>query len=137
MTTQIIRVAAVVLQDVQGRILTVRKRGTARFMLPGGKPEPGEDPVRTALREAEEEIGLRLRPDQLRFLGEFSAAAANEPNHAVVGRIFLLAEPLEAERAGLRPAAEIAELRWSSPEVLAEADDVAPLLSTRIVPALI
>lgn len=38
--------------------------------LPGGKAEPGEDAVETALRECEEEIGVR--PDQVDVLGKLS-----------------------------------------------------------------
>lgn len=38
--------------------------------LPGGKAEPGEDAVDTALRECEEEIGIR--PDRINVLGKLS-----------------------------------------------------------------
>ena len=42
-----------------GHVLTVRKRGTTRFMLPGGKLEPGESAYAAAVREIREEVGLR------------------------------------------------------------------------------
>ena len=35
--------------------------------FPGGKPQPGETPLRTALREAEEEVGVK--PDEVEVLG--------------------------------------------------------------------
>ena len=35
--------------------------------FPGGKPQPGETPLRTALREAEEEVGLQ--PERVEILG--------------------------------------------------------------------
>ena len=38
-------VSAVCVFDAAGRLLTVRKRGTDKFMHPGGKPEPGETAV--------------------------------------------------------------------------------------------
>ena len=41
-------VAAVCLRDDHGRVLTVRKRGTASFMLLGGKIEAGETPGQAA-----------------------------------------------------------------------------------------
>jgi len=41
---QRIRIAAALLTDARGRLLLVRKRGTAWFMQPGGKIEPGEQP---------------------------------------------------------------------------------------------
>ncbi|WP_408626054.1 NUDIX domain-containing protein, partial [Burkholderia cenocepacia] len=37
-----------------GRILTVRKRGTSMFMLPGGKPEGDESAAECAAREVHE-----------------------------------------------------------------------------------
>ena len=53
-----IAVAAIVFTDEAGRVLCVRKHSSPRFQLPGGKPEPGEGPVATALRETREEVGI-------------------------------------------------------------------------------
>src|SRR5688572_3270963 len=55
-------------------VLTVRKRGTERFMLVGGKLEPGESPRDAALRETYEEVGLAIESATL--LGEFVSEAA-------------------------------------------------------------
>ena len=55
-----IHVSAAVIVDDTGRVLVVRKQGTTRFMQPGGKPEPGETPSQTLIRELHEELGLRL-----------------------------------------------------------------------------
>ncbi|TWG98990.1 uridine kinase, partial [Nocardioides sp. J9] len=71
-------VAAVALVR-DGAVLTVRKRGTSRFMLVGGKLEPGEDARDAAVREAREEVGLELADVEL--LGEYVSDAANEPGH--------------------------------------------------------
>lgn len=136
--TQIIKVAALVIQDAHNRVLTVRKRGTQRFMQPGGKPEAGETPMQTALREAEEEIGVQFQAEELTALGQFSAAAANEPGHRVVCETFQLT--MGAGRDGLldqvRPAAEIAELRWWPLEELYSRAELAPLLTEEIAPRL-
>ena len=43
---------------------------SGQVSLPGGKAEPGETPIETALREAEEEIGIR--PDNLEVIGTLS-----------------------------------------------------------------
>ena len=45
-----------------GRVLLIRKRrghGAGKINGPGGKPEPGETPLVCALRETEEEVGVR------------------------------------------------------------------------------
>jgi 8-oxo-dGTP pyrophosphatase MutT (NUDIX family) len=119
----VIRVSAVVLRDADGAVLTVRKRGTVRFMLPGGKPEPGESAAATAVREIREEVGIELELSELRLIGEFRAHAANERDHFVESTVFAAAHDGEPS-----PAAEIAELRWASPQALLSADDTAPLL---------
>lgn len=103
-----IHVSAAVIVDDVGRVLVVRKQGTERFMQPGGKPEPGENAVQTLIRELEEELGLRLAEEDLRPLGTFVSAAANEPGHRVVATAF--ATSIDPAAASVR--AELAELRW-------------------------
>ena len=117
-------VAAAILADARGRVLTVRKRGTSMFMLPGGKVEPGEAPEATARREVLEELGMALRPDGLRFVGEFLTATANEPGHWLRSFVFAYADAVAGERVG----AEIDRARWVSPDALGLLD--APLTHT-------
>ena len=124
-------VAAVVLTDEDGRIALVRKRGTGRFMLPGGKIEAGETPAECAVREAAEELGALLDPPSLTLLGEWEAPAANEPGHRVHGHVF--AHP---RVAGLSPSGEIDELIWLLPDEADGRDDLAPLFEFRVLPAL-
>ncbi|HOA88434.1 MAG TPA: NUDIX domain-containing protein [Propioniciclava tarda] len=101
-------VAAVVLTDGAGRVLTVRKRGTEHFMHPGGKIEPGESSDATAAREVREELGLILDAAGLELLGSYLTPAANEPGHWLKSDVYYWPEPV----AGERIAAEIAESRW-------------------------
>ena len=126
--TTFVTASVCVIRD--GALLTVRKRGTARFMLPGGKLEPGETPVECAVREAAEEIGLTLAVGDLTQLGDWTAPAANEPGALVQSTVFL------APSGQPEPVAqgEIDELRW---QPLGErADDLAPLLTEHVLPAL-
>lgn len=39
--SETITVSAVVIRDAEGRVLTVRKRGTSAFMFPGGQARAG------------------------------------------------------------------------------------------------
>lgn len=61
-THRVVNVCAVAIRNRDGLVLTVRKRGSDGFMMPGGKPEPGETPLQTACREVNEEIGLTPTP---------------------------------------------------------------------------
>lgn len=124
-----IEVVTALIRDGDGRILAVRKAGTGRFMLPGGKREPGEDDLQALSRELGEELGVRLAAATP--LGRFEAEAANEPGRRVVGHVHL------AEIAGApRAAAEIADMRWIDPAPPYPVA-LAPLLETRILPALL
>lgn len=125
-----ILVSAVVMRDAAGRVLNVRKRGTTMLMLPGGKPEPGESPAETAIREFAEELGADLDPGRLTYLGRFRSAAANEPDHVVVAEVF---EHPWVSDAG--PSAEIEVLEWVDPSD--PRSDMAPLNTEHIFPALL
>jgi 8-oxo-dGTP pyrophosphatase MutT (NUDIX family) len=123
-------VAAVCLRDDRGRLLSVRKQGTERFMLPGGKLEPGETAREAAIREIREEVGVELADVEL--LGEFHGAAANEPGATLESTVFTaraLGEPVAC--------AEIAEVRWVDPEDLPADLLLAPLLEHQVVPVLL
>jgi 8-oxo-dGTP diphosphatase len=115
-----------------GALLTVRKRGTLRFMLPGGKLEPGETPVDCAVREAAEEVGLTFAPRDLVELGDWTSPAANEPGALVRSTVFLA--PDGHSPSAPAAAGEIEELRW---QPLGErSSDLAPLLVEHVLPAL-
>lgn len=111
-----IRVSALVIGHPERReLLMVRKAGTQAFMLPGGKPEPGETARSAIVREVAEELHLELADDRLEELGTWTAAAANEAGHAVTGTVFAY----RGVPGGLNVAApevyeEIAEAAWFS-----------------------
>lgn len=116
-------VVAALLTDSAGRLVLVRKRGTSRFMQPGGKPEPGETAHEALLRELGEELRFFPAPEALVPLGAFEEAAANEPGHLVRAEVFRVTSDEELELA-----AEIDEvLRCSPAEAEALGDRLAPL----------
>ena len=124
-------VAAVVIRDDDGRILLVRKRGTHRFMLPGGKIEESERPDQTAVREAREELGVMLEIDSLVLLGDWTAPAANEDGRTVHGHIY--EHPWVPDVAACN---EIDEVLWLAPHETAGRTDLAPLYQSYVLPAL-
>lgn len=126
-----IHVSAAVITDEAGRLLLVRKSGTTAYMQPGGKPEPGESASQTLSRELAEELGIFVDAHELRPLGSFTAAAANEPGHLVVADVFAA----DIGSQGPEVGAEIAELRWVT---RADADhlEIAPLAREYFLPAV-
>lgn len=129
MTAPEVHVSAAVVMDAAGRALVVRKRGTALFMQPGGKPEPGEDPATACVREVREEVGLEVAVEALTPLGVFRADAANEPGWTVVAHAFAMT----AEEAAVDARAEIAEARWITRDDLATVP-LAPLSRDVLLP---
>lgn len=108
-----IEVAAVVIRNAAGQVLTVRKKSSTKYQLPGGKPEEGEALVDAALREVAEEVGLTLDAESLNKLGTFDAPAANEPGEVVVGTIFTYAHAVTNDAP--HAAAEIGDTAWVNP----------------------
>ena len=91
-----------------GRLLTVRKAGSSRFMLPGGKIDPGESPREAAVREVMEEVGVDVSGGG-EPLGRFHDVAANEPDAWVDATVYVTHL---RHRHAPAPLAEIAEQRW-------------------------
>ena len=129
----LIIVSAVCVFSQNGRLLTVRKRGTDRFMHPGGKPEPGESAAQAASRELREEVGIEVAAGELDLMGVWTARAANEAGTDIEATVFRA--PGTHDPSEVHPAAEIAELRWIDPGADAD-DDLAPLLTDYVLPAL-
>lgn len=122
-----IRIAAALIDDGGGSLLLVRKHGTLRFMLAGGKIEGGETPFEALVRELAEELGLAAT--DARLLGRFSAPAANEPGHVVDADVF----HLTVMPATLQAEAEIEEAIWATPDEAALLP-LAPLMRLHVLP---
>lgn len=117
----LIRVAAAVIVDADGRWLLVRKRGTSAYMQVGGKLEPGEDARAAVVREIAEETGAVVDPAHVTDLGRIDTLAANEPGHRLEAHVFSVAGVTSAVAT-----AEIAEAVWVTPTE-ARALPLAPL----------
>ncbi|AXK45569.1 NUDIX domain-containing protein [Brachybacterium saurashtrense] len=117
-------------------LLCVRKHGTGSWMQVGGKLDGEESAREAALREVEEELGVRLHAEELDPLGEFEAVAANEPGTVVHASVFLTRTPLPGP---LQVRAELAEHRWIPLEndgAHGNGGRLAPLMREHILPAL-
>ena len=111
------------------RVLLVRKRGGRSFILPGGKPERGEDDLETLSREIQGELGCAIQVDSVAFLGSFTDLAADISNAIVTVRLYkgdLIGTPT--------PKSEIEVLRWI--HNLEDDSALAPSLRNQILPFL-
>ncbi|NKX53314.1 NUDIX hydrolase [Arthrobacter mobilis] len=127
----VLTLSALVIRDRHGRLLLVRKRGTSMFMQPGGKLEPGETFAAAAVRELEEELGIRVGESELEALGHWYGPAANEARTFIDAALFACS-PAEDPV----PAAEIEEFLWLDLAEAGSRTDLAPLLTEHVIPLL-
>lgn len=124
----ILKYGLILLSD--GRFLINRKKNTTLFLLPGGKPLPGEEIIPCLVRELEEEHQCGLDLSSVKLLGIFEDVAANEPDTQLTMHVYL------ATLVG-HPvcSSEIVEQRWFS-----KGDDptlLSPILKNKVLPALL
>jgi 8-oxo-dGTP diphosphatase len=128
MDTGTIKIVAALICDEAGRVLLVRKRGTAAFMQPGGKRDDGEDDVAALSREIAEELGCGVVRGSIRPLGEFDAIAANEPGFRVQACLYGIDVVGE-----ITPSQEIDETIWIDPAAPPDIP-LAPLTRDHVLP---
>jgi 8-oxo-dGTP diphosphatase len=129
MPREIVKIGLAVVQ--LDRLLLVRKRGSDCLILPGGKPERGEDDLTALSREIDEELGCTIDPQSIRYLGSFRDRAAGLDETEVVVKLYagtLVGDPV--------PQGEIEQLLWFNPHT-DTSTELAPSLTNSIVPYLI
>jgi 8-oxo-dGTP pyrophosphatase MutT (NUDIX family) len=84
---------AVVLVRVGAELLMVRSSYRPWLTVPGGRVGRREAPLRAAVRELYEEVGLGVEPERLRALGEFVIHHSNIEDHIHAFELRLPAHP--------------------------------------------
>jgi 8-oxo-dGTP diphosphatase len=85
-----------------GRVLLIRKRrglGAGKINAPGGKVEPGETPLESAIRETQEEIGVTPLDVEERGVLHFQFVDGYSLLCTVFVASGLQGEPIETEEA--------------------------------------
>ena len=105
MTHDVLAAGGVVVRD--GRVAIVHRPKYDDWSLPKGKLDPGEGFEEAALREVEEETGLRCR-----LIRELSSTEYRDAKARPKIVRYWLMSPLEGE---FTPHREVDELRWMPP----------------------
>lgn len=103
--------ALLLLRDDTDRILLLRQRHTSGWSLPGGLLDQDETPAAAVVRELGEELGLRLRPDEV--TPAVPHALVN-PQSRRVDIVFTAVSNASTKPDGV----EILEARWFAPDDL-------------------
>jgi 8-oxo-dGTP pyrophosphatase MutT (NUDIX family) len=109
----------IVIFDENQRVVLERRSDCGWWCLPGGRVDPGETVLATALREAEEETGLHV--EMTRFLGLFSdprRRTVRYPDNGDIRQLVdatIIAKPIGGQLAA---SPESHEVRWFAPHEL-------------------
>jgi 8-oxo-dGTP diphosphatase len=119
------RVIAAAVLDPRGLLLVSKRAAPDVYYLPGGKPEPGEQPLDCLERELAEELGVAI---------EAAVPFAEVRAPAALERVDMWMTVFLARLAGVpAPAAEIASLKfWPHERGLG----LAPAVRDCVIPRL-
>ena len=106
-------IAAAIVTSRLGVLVARRSDGKPPWTFIAGEIEPGEDPASAAVREVEEETGLRVR----------TTGVIGRRVHPQTGRemVYLAARPTHGTKAFVADEQELAEVRWVG---LAQVDEL-------------
>ena len=112
------------------RLLVLEEEDEELYLMPGGRPESGENAEQALSRELKEELGVDLNIESLKYIGFFEDAAAGKEDAKVHIELYLGGFSGE-----MRPCSEVKRLVW-----FAKDDDwnrLAPVTRNKILPALL
>lgn len=106
-------VGSAVIENPAGEILMVQSpKWRDKWVMPGGHIEPGETIIQAIVREAEEEVGLKLQPVKIVSFGELiNSPDFHRPGHFIFFDVWCKAQSLKVKLDGR----ELTAYRWASP----------------------
>ena len=116
--------AAIIIRNEKGQILLQERTDRDKWGLPGGCQDLGEDLRDTAVREAYEETGLQLNPEEIVLIDTLSGVSRKNsyPNGDIVynNTSLYLADVTLQNASTLKGDSETKRLRFFNPEEVPE-----------------
>lgn len=116
--------AAIIIRNEAGQILLQERTDRNKWGLPGGCQDLGEDLRYTAVREAYEETGIRLDPNEIELIDTLSGESRKNsyPNGDIVynNTSLYLADVSINDESNLKGDSETKRLRFFNPEEVPE-----------------
>ena len=116
--------AAIIIRNENGQILLQERTDRDKWGLPGGCQELGEDLRITAVREAFEETGIKLDPNEIELIDTLSGESRKNsyPNGDIVynNTSLYLADVSMEDASNLKGDSETKRLRFFNPEEVPE-----------------
>ena len=116
--------AAIIIRNENGQILLQERTDRDKWGLPGGCQDLGEDLRNTAVREAFEETGIKLDPNEIELIDTLSGESRKNsyPNGDIVynNTSLYLADVSMEDASNLKGDSETKRLRFFSPEEVPE-----------------
>lgn len=116
--------AAIIIKNENGQILLQERTDRNKWGLPGGCQDLGEDLRVTAVREAYEETGIKLNPDDIELIDTLSGESRKNsyPNGDIVYNntsLYLATVSME-DASNLKGDSETKRLQFFAPEEVPE-----------------
>ena len=116
--------AAIIIRNENGQILLQERTDRDKWGLPGGCQDLGEDLRSTAVREAFEETGIKLDPNEIELIDTLSGESRKNsyPNGDIVynNTSLYLADVSIEDASNLKGDSETKRLRFFNPEEVPE-----------------
>lgn len=112
--------AAIIIRNENGQILLQERTDRNKWGLPGGCQDLGEDLRVTAVREAFEETGIKLDPNEIEMIDTFSGESRKNsyPNGDIVynNTSLYLADISNVDESSLKVDSETKKLQFFNPD---------------------